>query len=274
MKYNNTQKIQEHYDLASPYYEKLWGQHIHHGYWLTGKENKEEASQNLIELLINKSDLKNKSKVLDIGCGIGGTSMYLAKEYGCDVTGITISPVQVEMATKTASKLKIKNKPSFKVMDANNITLNEKYDIIWSVEMISHLNNRENLFKRASELLKPGGRMCITDWLADDNLDKASKIKYIDPIEKGMLVSLPTLTEYKEHLDNNGLRLIYYEDISSKVAKTWDITSEAIKNKALWSLAREHSKEFIEFLKSFKAMRNGFKSGAFRYPAMVLEKKK
>ncbi len=58
MKYNNTQKIQEHHDLASPYYEKLWGQHIHHGYWITGKENKEEASQNLIEVLINKSGLK------------------------------------------------------------------------------------------------------------------------------------------------------------------------------------------------------------------------
>ena len=273
MKYNNTQKIQEHYDLASPYYEKLWGQHIHHGYWLTGKESKEEASQNLIELLINKSGLKNKSKVLDIGCGIGGTSIYLAKEYGCDVTGITISPVQVEMATKTTSKLSIKNPPNFKVMDANNITLNDKYDIIWSVEMISHLNNRGNLFKRVSELLKPGGRMCITDWLTDDNLDEVSKIKYIEPIEKGMLVSLPTLTEYKEHLDMNGLRLLYYEDISNKVSKTWDITSEAIKNRALWSLAREHSKEFIEFLQSFKAMRHGFKSGAFRYPAMVLEKK-
>ncbi len=199
--------------------------------------------------------------------------MYLAKKYECNVTGITISPVQVEMATEASTKLDIKNKPQFKVMDANDITLNEKYDIIWSVEMISHLNNRKNLFKRASELLKPGGRMCITDWLADDNLDKASKLKYIEPIEKGMLVSLPTLTEYKKHIDNNGLRLVYYEDISDRVSKTWDITSESIKNKALWSLAREHSKEFIEFLQSFKAMRNGFKSGAFRYPAMVLEKK-
>lgn len=273
MKYNITEKIKEHYDLASPYYEKLWGQHIHHGYWVTGKESKEEAAQNLIELLIEKSQLKTDSKVLDVGCGIGGTSIYLARKYNCKVTGITISPVQVEMATKAAEQLQIKNKPNFKVEDANNITINEKFDIIWSVEMISHLNNRQNLFKRASELLKTGGRMCITDWLADDLLSSTDKKKFIDPIEKGMLVSLPTLSEYKEHIDNNGFRLIYYEDISQQVARTWDITSEAIKPRALWSLASQHSKEFIEFLQSFKAMRNGFKSGAFRYPAMVLEKK-
>ncbi len=273
MKYNVTSKIQEHYDLASPYYEKLWGKHIHHGYWLTGKENKEVAAQNLIELLITKSELKHNSKVLDVGCGIGGTSIYLARKYGCDVTGITISPIQVEMASKAAAELSIKNKPKFQVEDANNITLNDKFDIIWSVEMISHLNDRKNLFKRASELLKPGGKMCITDWLADDNISKAEYTKYIEPIEKGMLVSLPTLSEYKDHIDKNEFRLVYYEDISKQVAKTWDITSESIKPRALWSLARQHSKEFIEFLRSFKAMRNGFKNGAFRYPAMVLEKK-
>ena len=273
MEYNVTSKIQEHYDLASPYYEKLWGKHIHHGYWVTGKESKEDAAQNLIELLIAKSGLKNKSKVLDVGCGIGGTSIYLARKYECDVTGITISPVQVEMAYKAALELPIKNIPKFQVEDANNITIKDKFDIIWSVEMISHLNDRKNLFQRASELLKPGGKMCITDWLADDNLSASEKSKFIKPIEKGMLVSLPTLSEYKEHIDANGFRLVYYEDISSNVARTWDITSEAIRPRALWSLAREHSKEFIEFLQSFKAMRNGFRSGAFRYPAMILEKK-
>lgn len=273
MSYNVTSKIQEHYDLASPYYEKLWGQHIHHGYWITGKESKEAAAQNLIELLIDKSGLKPKSKVLDVGCGIGGTSMYLARKFGCHVTGITISPVQVEMATKSSQGLDIKNKPKFLVDDANDISVTGKFDVVWSVEMISHLNNRDNLFKRANELLKPGGKMCITDWFKDDNLDKELERKYIEPIEKGMLVSLPSLSEYNQYLDKYDFRLVYYEDISDNVARTWDITSEAIKNRALWSLARQHSKEFIAFLESFRAMRNGFKSGAFRYPVLVLEKR-
>jgi tocopherol O-methyltransferase len=273
MKYNVTENIREFFDLASPYFKQLWGDHIHHGYWISGKESKEEAAQNLIDLLIEKSRLKPKSKVLDVGCGIGGTSIYLARQYQCNVTGITISPVQVDMANKAASQLHLANEPRFKVEDANNITLNEKFDIIWSVETISHLHNRHNLFKRAHELLKTGGRMCITDWLADDHLSQSDKQKYIEPIEKGMLVSLSTLSEYKEHIDTNGFRLLYYEDISDNVSRTWEITSEAIKPRALWSLARQQSKESLGFLRACKAMKQGFKRGAFRYPAIVLEKK-
>lgn len=206
MQYNDTAKIQEHYDLASPYYKELWGSHIHHGYWISGKESKEEAAQNLIELLIQKSGLKQGAKVLDVGCGIGGTSIFLAKEFGCDVTGITISPVQVEMAQADAKGLA--NPPHFRVDDANDISVTGPFDVVWSVEMISHLHDRDNLFRRAGELLKPGGKMCITDWCKDEGLSDAEVRKYIDPIEKGMLVSLPTFSEYLRHIENHSFRLL------------------------------------------------------------------
>jgi tocopherol O-methyltransferase len=198
--------------------------------------------------------------------------MYLADKYGCDVTGITISPVQVDMARESAMALGIRNTPRFMVDDANDISVTGTFDIIWSVEMISHLNNRDNLFRRAGELLKPGGRMCITDWLKDDHLTEEKLRKYIHPIEKGMLVQLPTLLEYETHIDNHGFRLLYCEDISSAVARTWDITSEAIKPRVIWDLAK-HSKDLIEFLQAFKAMRAGFKSGTFRYLTFGLEKR-
>src|SRR5207237_6687202 len=99
-----------------------------------------------------------------------------------------------------------------------------------------------------------------------------NKYKYIEPIEEGMLVSLPTVSEYKKHIADNDLRLVHYEDISSKVAKTWDICLDIAKDRTLWQLARQHSKEFIAFLKSFKAMRNGFRTGTFRYGVLVVEK--
>src|SRR5687767_12332325 len=128
MQYNDTAKIQQHYDLASPYYKELWGSHIHHGYWITGKESKEEAAQNLVDLLIQKSGLERGSKVLDVGCGVGGTSIYLAKEWDCDVTGITISPVQVGMAREAA--IGMQNPPHFLADDANNISVTGTFDIV------------------------------------------------------------------------------------------------------------------------------------------------
>ena len=270
MTHNQTEKIREHYDLVSPFYQKLWGKHIHHGYYKTGKESKKVATDNLVKLLIKRSGLAKKAIVLDIGCGVGGTSIQLAKNLNCKVTGITISPVQVQMAKEASRNLK--NKPHFLVDDANDLSLEGKFDAVWAVETISHLNNRKNFFKKVTKLLVPGGKICVAAWLKDDNVTKESEKKYIKPIEEGMLVSLPNLSEYKKHIDDNGLRLLYYEDISSRVNKTWDVCLDIIKNRALWRLASQHSKEFMSFLKSFRAMRVGFKTSTLRYSVMVIEK--
>ncbi|KAK3365853.1 S-adenosyl-L-methionine-dependent methyltransferase [Lasiosphaeria ovina] len=97
-------RIKLHYDLASDYYLNLWGEHIHHGYWPTDEskatDSKEVAQLALIKLLLDVSRVADGSRVLDVGCGVGGTSRYLAAELGCAVTGITISSKQVQIATR------------------------------------------------------------------------------------------------------------------------------------------------------------------------------
>ena len=270
IQYNVTSSIQEHYDLASPYYEKLWGKHLHHGYYNTGKESKEEAADNLINYLVELVDIPRGAQVLDVGCGIGGTSIWLAEKLGCQVTGITISPVQIQMAREASKHLN--NKPTFLLDDANNLSVKGQFDIVWAVEVISHLSDRVEFFRRMSRLLVPGGRFCEAAWLKEEGLSSEDEKKYIQPIEEGMLVSLPTVSEYKKHIEDNDLRLLHYEDISSKVAKTWDICLDIAKDRALWQLAGQHSREFIAFLRSFKAMRRGFKTGTFRYGVLVVEK--
>jgi len=57
--YNDKTKIREHYDTVSPYYRTLWGEHLHHGYWITGKETKEEAQLALTKYLAEHSQIKN-----------------------------------------------------------------------------------------------------------------------------------------------------------------------------------------------------------------------
>jgi tocopherol O-methyltransferase len=272
MRYNVTSSIREHYDLASPYYKQLWGQHLHHGYYKTGNETKEQAQEYLIRVLAERGRIRRGAKILDVGCGVGGGSLWLASELECKVTGVTISPVQVEMASEATKHLK--NRPTFLLDDANNLRVQGRFDVVWAVEVISHLSNRSGFFKRMADLLVPGGMYCEAAWLKDDGLSIRDEEKYIRPIEEGMLVALPDLTEYKRHMDENGLRLTFYEDASSAVAKTWDICLDIAKERALWQLASQHSKEFIAFLKSFKAMRNGYKSGAFRYGLIVMEKPK
>ena len=101
--YNDQTKIAEHYNLISPYYHSLWGEHLHHGYWVTGKETKEEAQLALTKHLVDVADIKSGSKILDVGCGFGASSIYLAKNYKAETTGITgqtnkyITPIEKGM---------------------------------------------------------------------------------------------------------------------------------------------------------------------------------
>jgi tocopherol O-methyltransferase len=138
---NDKQRIIEHYDLVSPFYRSLWGEHLHHGYWIRGDESKEKAQLQLIEHLAQLASVKPGSDILDIGCGFGATSLYLAKQFNATVTGITISPVQVEMAIVAAAGQNLD--VTFLSMDAEAMSLHKKFDVLWSVESISHYQNRE-----------------------------------------------------------------------------------------------------------------------------------
>jgi len=97
-------EVKEFYDVTSPFWRDLWGIHVHHGYWKTGKESKEIAQNQLTEELAERVGIRNGMNILDVGCGMGGSSIWLAKKYNAQTIGITLSPVQVDIATKTATK--------------------------------------------------------------------------------------------------------------------------------------------------------------------------
>ncbi len=268
--YNVQEKIIEHYDLVSPFYYSLWGEHLHHGYWASGKETKEEAQLALTEHLAKTAGIKTGSKILDVGCGFGASSIYLAQKYSAQTTGITISSVQVHMAEKAAREAGVSS--IFLLMDAEAMNIDELFDVIWSIESISHYNNKQNFFKKAVRLLKPNGTIALIDWFKKENLSEGTRKKYILPIEKGMLVELHTVEDYSLLLKNNGMEVVTVENISKNTAKTWDISLEIIKNKMFWQLALKNGKEFVHFLKAFRAMKNGFSSGNFVYGLIVAKK--
>src|SRR5436853_7891389 len=99
MQYDLTEAIQEHYDLASPYYEKRWGKHLHHGYYQTGEESKEEAAENLIEFLVELAGVREGARVLEVGCGTVGTSAGLSVLLAWDVRVMTLRPIHIRMIT-------------------------------------------------------------------------------------------------------------------------------------------------------------------------------
>ena len=270
LRHNDKRKIVEHYDFVSPYYQSLWGNHIHHGYWIRGDESKEVAQLQLTKHLAELANVQTGSAVLDIGCGFGASSLYLARKYKARATGITISPVQVEMARKAAVAAQLDAR--FLLMDAEALNFPLQFDLLWSVESISHYHDHRSFFANAARFLKPGGTFALTDWFKRAGLSPAQTRKFIEPIDRGMYVDLETMDDYESHLVASGLQIVHRQDLTRQCAKTWDLGLDMIRDRSFWALATKKGKDFVAYLKAFRAMRAGYASGNFVYGLFIARK--
>ena len=144
---------------------------------------------------------------MDVGCGLGGTSRYLAKEMGCTVTGITISGQQVKLARDLSAKEAGSGEREveesgftglgdgrvrFLELDAEKMgdyftepETKMSFGVMWISEAMSHLPNKELFFRNASMLLKAGGKLIVADWFKAEELTDAQMEADIRPIEGG-----------------------------------------------------------------------------------------
>ena len=111
------------------------------------------------------------SKVLDVGCGIGGSARILARDYGFDVLGISISPLQIERARAlTPAGLSC----TFAVMDAMALELpNATFAGVWSVEACPHMPDKQGYADELLRVLAPSGYLAVADWNRRDPADGA-----------------------------------------------------------------------------------------------------
>lgn len=267
---NEKEKIRDFYDMVSSHFQDLWGEHLHHGYWVRGDETKERAQIQLIDHLAQIANILPGHTILDVGCGTGASSIYLAKNYKAEATGITISPVQVDLARKAAAAAGAT--ATFHLMDAEAMKFEKTFDVVWSVESISHYQDIAAFFKSAARSLKPNGTFAVIDWFKKPNLGLAEYKQKIVPIEKGMLVELRTMPEYVEWMAANNLKITRSEILNKQCAKSWDLGLDIIKNRSLWKFAATNGAMFVDFLKAFRAMRAGFASGDFVYGLVVAKK--
>jgi len=210
------------------------------------------------------------AQILDVGCGLGASSIYLVRRYRTKVTGITISTVQVEMANKAAETAGVN--ATFLLMDAEAMTFDKSFDVVWSVESISHYQDIPKFFISAAKLLKPGGTLAITDWFKRKGLTLREHKKFLHDLEHGMMVELQTMEDYARYMAAAGLKVVRREVLNKNCAKTWDFCLDIIKDKSLWGLAAQYGPAFVRFLRAFKDMRAGFASGNFIYGLMVAKK--
>ena len=147
--------------------ERLWGEHVHLGHYGSPPRRRDfrRAKEDFVHELVHWSGLDQLppgSRVLDVGCGIGGSARILARDYGLDVLGISISPGQIRRAQElTPQGLSCR----FAVMDALALELPDaSFDAVWSVEAGPHMPDKQRYADELLRVLKPGGRLAVADW--------------------------------------------------------------------------------------------------------------
>lgn len=169
--------------------EFYWGEHIHLGHYGSPPHKKDflTAKIDFVDEMVKwgrLDKLPRDTSLLDVGCGIGGSSRILAKEYGFDVTGVTISPNQVKRAQElTPEGVNAK----FMVDDAMKLSFPDaSFDVVWSVEAGPHMPDKAVFARELLRVLKPSGVLVVADWNQRD--DRAKPLNFWEkPVMRQLL---------------------------------------------------------------------------------------
>lgn len=218
--------VAAHYDELDSFYRDIWGEHVHHGYWRTGRESAAEAVEALVELLAERLRVTPGQLACDIGCGYGATARHLAERHGLNVTGVTISAAQARIAGGGAqARIAAGGEVSILRQDwlANDFG-SERFDCAYSVESSEHMPDKQRFFDEAFRTLKPGGPFVVFAWLARDH-PRPWDVRYLlEPIcREGRLPSMGDEDDYLRFAERAGFELASVEDLSDKVRRTWSI---------------------------------------------------
>jgi tocopherol O-methyltransferase len=278
------QRIATFYDLQSELWEQVWGEHMHHGFYNVdgtrdGKDDR-QAQIDMMDRLLHYSGVDasirsaigaghRRLRVLDVGCGIGGASRYIALRYGADVhvTGVTLSPVQASRAQVLTRQLRLEDRVETVVADALALPFPDNaFDVIWSMESAEHMPNKFRFMEECARVLRPGGILAMTAWChrrcpppftdADRRIYRKVCAYYCIPF-------LCTLDEFENYAWQCGLVDIETADWTRATLPFWPaVARSALQRKALLGLV-EGGWPVIRSALAIRWMIRGFRRNLF-----------
>lgn len=209
-----TGDVGAYYDLLTPLLQQLWGGNFHIGLWPDRATPPEDADRDgrlveasmagdrLTDLLVEQLALAPDQRLLDVGCGVGRPALRLARATGAEVTGITISGIQVRLATGQARAASLDHLVGFQLADAADLPFpDESYDAAWAIESLLHIPDTRRALTEIHRILAPGGPFVISDMILRAPDPEPHAHSSVEPLETLLSLLEETGFEVTGHTD-------------------------------------------------------------------------
>jgi len=258
---------------------------MHHGYYGKNgnyKLERRQAQIDLIEELLlwaGYTQDNSPQNIIDVGCGIGGSTLHLAQKFGSSATGITLSPVQASRAKERAAEAGLNEGVNFEVANALEMPFaDDTFDLVWSLESGEHMPDKAKFLAECYRVLKPGGKLIFATWCHRETDSLAgdltpSEIAHLKEIYR--VYCLPyviSLSEYRQIVTECGFQNLKADDWSTAVEPFWDVVIDsAIAPQAIAGLFQA-GWQTIQGALSLNLMSRGYARGLVRFGLICASK--
>ena len=275
--------IKKYYSSTQFEYKLIWNWRLkttpalHFGYYDEKATNHAQAVVRANESLAEWANIQPGSRIVDAGCGLGHSAMWLAQRYNAHVTGITVVPKQVETIQKNLAKNPVSN-VDFAIANYLDMPFeNNSLDVVWAFESVCHATHKIEFYKEAYRVLKPGGMIVMAEYLRNARPMTPPQEELLTEIfERWAIPDLDTLKEHEHNTAFAGFSSFRNNDVTRHVMKSYRNLRETCRryeglSKFLWKTGIISKLRHNNLLSSARQA-DAIEQGVFSYHHIVAVK--